>query len=412
MRPPLSAALGVLVDQVWGPIGGCSPVRVVAAEPPPADMRVRRRYLALPSQERARVMLPADSAAAVSAALCRFNALRPRAMRLTRRAVASGLRTGLVRGSPLAIAVPTALPEHELAEWLPEAWLASVLDVPEVLMSAGVHAVSPNQKPVLELFDAAGAAIGHGKVGWNAATAARIRCEVGALRSVRGLRQLQVPRVLHHGTWRDREIAVVEPLPDGVRRLPSRMEPPIEAAVDIALADGVRTVMLAESRYWRQLRRRITLARADLAHTEFGAVLDRLADWVERRWGRDEFRFGRWHGDWVPWNMARRGSELWVWDWEHAGTDVPIGFDQVHWHFQTRLVRTGAGLAAAVDHTFTRAEPTVRAMLGALVQPRAIVSLYLLEIALRHYELRRGSGQWRRDFYPAALTVLPALAVV
>ena len=59
-----------------------------------------------------------------------------------------------------------------------------------------------------------------------------------------------------------------------------------------------------------------------------------------------ELGFGRWHGDWSPWNMGRAGGRMQVWDWEQSAVGVPLGFDAVHFLLQ-RLFRDEASPDAA-----------------------------------------------------------------
>ena len=47
-------------------------------------------------------------------------------------------------------------------------------------------------------------------------------------------------------------------------------------------------------------------------------TLARLAE----RYADQPVALGSWHGDWVPWNMARDGEEVLLWDWEHYEDDV------------------------------------------------------------------------------------------
>jgi hypothetical protein len=42
-------------------------------------------------------------------------------------------------------------------------------------------------------------------------------------------------------------------------------------------------------------------------------------------------RFGSWHGDWGPWNMAWAGERVRLWDWERFTRGVPYGFDALHY---------------------------------------------------------------------------------
>ena len=47
--------------------------------------------------------------------------------------------------------------------------------------------------------------------------------------------------------------------------------------------------------------------------------------------------FGTWHGDWGPWNCARTPGRLLVWDWERSADSVLLGFDLLHFGYQTAL---------------------------------------------------------------------------
>lgn len=407
--PELSPALRTLVTQIWATGDDYSPVQISSA-PYLYGMRSFRRYQALPGLLRARVLVPADSRAG-GASLSRFNALRRRPTRLARAVLGVGLRSGVpqrvLRRQQLTVHVDAALPDSALAEWLPEAWLAEALGVPDLCMAVGVRDLLPNQKPVLQLFDADGRPRGYGKVGWNPVAAGRVRREAQALRSprTRGLSAVTVPELLHYGSWRGRELLVVAPMPERTRRYAGTQPPPATVTMEIAAAEGLRRAELKTSAYWQRTLRRLDALRADRACPDLGALLGRLADDIEGRVGTDEFAFGGWHGDWVPWNMAHDDDgRLWVWDWEHSSDDVPLGFDLLHWHFQNAFIRDQAGLPTAVARTLRAG---VDAIKGLLDGPAAtdVARLYLLEIALRNYDLHRSGAGWRRDYYPA---VVPA----
>lgn len=414
-QPELSPALAALVAQIWATSDDYSPVRIGSAQYL-SGMRPFRRYQALPGLLRARVLVPADGLAA-GASLSRFNSLRRRPTRLARAVLGVGLRSGLpqrvLRRQQLTVHVDTALPDGALADWLPEAWLAESLGVPELRMAVGVRALLPNQKPVLQLFDAAGTPRGYGKVGWNPVAAERVRREMLALRSprTRALTAVTVPALLHHGSWRDRDVLVVAPMPERARRYAGQQPPPLGTSMEIAAAEGLRRAELKTSPHWQCTLRQLDVLRADAAHAELGAQLGRLADDLEGRVGTEEVTFGSWHGDWVPWNMAHGVDDrLWVWDWEHSSADVPVGFDLLHWHFQCAFIRDGAGLPAAIARTMTDGVDAVQELLGATAAVASDVArLYLLEIALRNYDLHRSGAGWRRDYYPAVLSAYGGL---
>jgi hypothetical protein len=56
-------------------------------------------------------------------------------------------------------------------------------------------------------------------------------------------------------------------------------------------------------------------------------LLERLSDHS----GEQPVRFGSWHGDWGPWNMAWAGERVRLWDWERFSRGVPCGLDALHY---------------------------------------------------------------------------------
>jgi hypothetical protein len=136
--------------------------------------------------------------------------------------------------------------------------------------------------------------------------------------------------------------------------------------------------------------------------------VDAAIDALEARDGDLACEFGDWHGDWVPWNMARHRGGLLVWDWENRAPDVPVGFDLAHQAFQTALSthgRPAADCATAVDAALREHGPA----LG--LDPRRqrfVADAYLVELWLRTYELSAGGAGWNPKLHPALLRILAA----
>jgi hypothetical protein len=85
---------------------------------------------------------------------------------------------------------------------------------------------------------------------------------------------------------------------------------------------------------------------------------------------------------------------------------VPLGFDAVHYHFQVAFIAKGRPLPDAAATAGRRAG----AALGALGVPerahRLVATLHLVELAVRHEEARRSTGDVDDRFYPAVTPVL------
>jgi hypothetical protein len=74
-------------------------------------------------------------------------------------------------------------------------------------------------------------------------------------------------------------------------------------------------------------------ALADLAGPEWRARLARVE--AALRPHADTIPLCLAHGDFTPWNTFVQGGRLYVFDWEYARADWPVGFDLVHFLLST-----------------------------------------------------------------------------
>jgi len=340
-----------------------------------------REYLVLPHARRPKLLVPASSGRAAATAV--RHATEPRSGRAAaaRRLVAAALRTGAGRGLPLdrVRVEPAGSVEPHLRE---------LLGIP-VILAIHVGPARANRKPVLQLLSPAGEPIGFAKLGTGPLTRRLVRAEAAALAALSELRlrQLTVPRVLHSGGWRDHQLLVQSALPVRQPRAGLRPERLALAMRELAYCYGSHQAPLAASHYWRQLQRRL----AGVADQPEGATLAAAAGTLVGRSGTVPLRYGAWHGDWSPWNMATLAGTLLVWDWERFARDVPIGFDAVHYHLQQRLA-AGRDAAGAVRHTLAAA-PALLAPFGVPPADRELTALlYLVDLAARYLADRQAAA--------------------
>ena len=370
-------------DVVWGP----GVARVVRSGDDPVG---RVSFIVIPSAARARFLLPDGEPRAAQAALCAYNRLRPPGTRVARSLLSAGLRTGAVAHifkDRLLIAAEPAAELHSL--------LGEVLGARHPLVAAGLAPRGPNRKPVLQVFSSDGRALGYVKVGWNDVTVRRVEREAAALRRFAdepGV--VGVPRLIHLGTWRGLTLGVTEPLPRRVRRVSGRY-PCLEEAARISRTRRV-DADLGSSGYLDDLTERVDR----LDGTEVSGGIRRLLEAINGRHANDELPFGPWHGDWVPWNLARDGDRLYALDWEHWSERAPVGLDVLHWHFQVRFILRkrplGESLVGAAQQT--------RPQLSALRVPDSslplLVRTYLAEMALRAEEAVAVGAPPNARFHP------------
>ena len=338
--------------------------------------REQTEYLVLPSEARAVLLLPRRPRRAAAAALRNYKASAAGSRRFLLRSMALAARVGLADALPHRITVESAgnEPDADVVSYL-----RKVLDC-DVVVSLRIGPPRANRKPVLELLSPRGEALGFAKVGVTGLTRELVRAEAAAL-DVLGpapLGRLEVPRLLHHGQWRDHEVLVQAPLSGSGRAgSPSELA---AAMAEVAAVRGVVTQQVSRSAYWRGLRSRLEACPP----SEAAVALLRVISDLEAMAATTRLAFGCWHGDWTPWNMAFSGGRVLVWDWERFEDGVPVGFDAVHYQVQRAVVGNGTKAQAAAEMALLTAPMT----LGPLgVRPGVAVfvaALYLIEIATRY----------------------------
>ncbi|MFI5491408.1 hypothetical protein [Actinoplanes sp. NPDC051859] len=375
--------LGWVTRAIFGDPG----VTVTVGDNPGATLR----YAVVPSLDDARFLLPLATRRVTAASLLAYNALRPPKVRAGRAAVGTLARLGLLGLTKApTLSVHAAEPRDLLA-----AFLAEQLGVPRLHAAIGIRPPDPHHKPTLQLFDDQGRPRGYAKIGWNDGTRAMVRAEAATLGDLpTGGGFPPAPELMLHTQWRGREIAVIAPMPRRVKRIRRPEQPRLAAMLAVARRGGPATAPAPVAGLVAAWRHRA--AGGD----------PRIHGFIDALDTDTTLEFGDWHGDWVPWNMARHRGALLVWDWENRSAGVPVGFDLAHQAFQTALSthgRAAAECAVAVDEALHAYGPELG--LDETAQ-RYVADAYLVELWLRTYELSGGGAGWNPKLHPALLDVL------
>jgi hypothetical protein len=168
---------------------------------------------------------------------------------------------------------------------------------------------------------------------------------------------------------------------------------------EISRLFAVAEKRLAASDFWLTERARIGAA-------DDGGMLARLADVLQARYGEEVLSFGSWHGDWAPWNMAWREGSVAIWDWERSSHSVPVGLDAAHFDFQIALAASRHRSAPALRHTLAADTPMLSVLALPRERRRLLLSLHLLEMALRWEEGRQAGMSPPDSVYAPALAAL------
>ena len=340
-------------------------------------------YLVVPDARRPRLLVPSASRRVAAAAVRRYAEPQSRTARLKRDAVVAAVRTGasavLLRDRVRVTGPFSSSIDGYLSEQLGR----------ELSVSVHIGPARANRKPVLQLISPEGDTFGFGKLGTGPLTKQLVKAETAALNVLAGtgLTKLTVPQVLHAGEWNDLEVLVQSALPVWLPRAPLTQRRLVAAMLDIAGCCGYTSGPLDGSTYWHELRNRLRAVGGRSEGAELGAAAQLLA----KHAGDTVFRYGAWHGDWAPWNMANLADALLVWDWERFATGVPMGFDAIHHELQKRIQQTGDA-QDAVEQTVRRAGELL-APFGVPIAGRAVTALlYLVDLAVRYLTDRQAEA--------------------
>lgn len=254
-----------------------------------------------------------------------------------------------------------------------EAHLAAALSQP---VRVGVLLGPPraNLKPVLQVFDAAGATVAFAKLALTPLANDLLVNETAALTTLGGIetRTFTAPQLLHSGQWRNNRVLVQQALPLSQSNL-APVEPPVTVMAEIAGIGATSTRGLRGSEFLGGVKP----PSAPLWHGVDMQPFVRLHAALSAT--AADCTFGSWHGDFGPWNMATDGARVEVWDWERFEEGVPVGLDAAHYRTQVgvasqqepqlawpAITRDVAGLLAAMGLNGDVASPVAASYLLAI----------------------------------------------
>jgi len=303
------------------------------------DDRDRTRLGVVAGRSGPRFLVPLDFPAASPQACLAYLGLRSRRTQLSRGVVGLALKARLdrvvAREELTAATGPGSLLAH-LAEVL-----ADPEEEPGLAVAVGLSRVDDVWKPTLQVFRPDGTPAAFVKIGLGPVGDRLVATEAATLAAWRDHPdpRLVVPDLIATSEWDGLRIAVVAPLPHDARRLP----PGAPSAWAVRTLDGpAQEARLADAAWWTSRR---------AACSDDGPI-DELLERIEARDPGEAHEWARWHGDWVPWNLARCHRGLVAWDWEYSEPGAPAGLDEVHGAYQQAHVVEGRPIldAMAVAH--------------------------------------------------------------
>ena len=357
-------------------------------------------HRAFPNAEHPRFYVPITSRRAAAASCLAYNRLRPAKVARRRSMVGWGLRTGLLQRMQ-GTAMTSGAPSGRFAATGTDP-LGPLVDELERRLGRGplAYATSPRHldpfwTPTLQLFAEDGRPVAYAKVGWTPLTRRHVTIESDtlALLGARDDHRFRSPDLLDRFDWGDAVVSVAAPMPDGVARVEptdASMGPVIARALaDVAAIDGPPTIEPFADSGGAAWADRLVAGRAEGASPAVEHGRRRFGEaWAVARElvGTTPVLLGRWHGDWVPWNLARAGDQLWVWDWEYSGERRPVGLDTYHWHYQQSHIVDGATVPEALTRSRILGAQSLDSSGQRADTEQVLACAHVLELAARSLE--------------------------
>ena len=384
---------------------------VLEHRPTDASSRLLHSYLPFPSARTARLLLPAESAAAAAAAVALRAPPHKRAARyFGYRAAGLALRGGVVQRlmtSRVELFGPTS-PDDAPAVSL-AGHIGELLGQP-VFLAPKIGRADPHRTVGMHVFDGRGRLLAFVKITGHPLSCSQLSTEAHALLTLPAVRArvADFPQLLHQGHWNGLGLIMTSPMDLRHGRQPTLDDPPsITAMMDVAASGEMVTGPLASSVYWQRTLERVKrLEHSGAVRPDRLQLAGDLLDGVGGVGGGVALSFGAWHGDWLPWNLARRSGRLLMWDWEYWSDAAPVGFDLFHFFAGTLFFRDGLTAGAALDEARRRATPLLEAAGFAPADVAVVYALYAVEFLVRRLDIAaHGGGRDDARVFPSILPV-------
>lgn len=352
--------------------------RLVAGKPP-QNGSAEPWWWASPNTGTPQLLIPADSMAAAGTAVRRYHDgfdlkrwARSAAAELamTRPAAAHRLLDGqsVVLDGP-----PDAIHRGVLGG------LRDLLKAEGLRFAVSLARPKSNRKPVIQIINRDGAAMGWAKIGWTPWTEELVGNEAHWLTRPAHLPVI-TPALMEDVVLAGRRAVVTSAVAPS-RRPRLRRDRVPGPEVLRAIADrGTRSHRaVQDSRWWASVEDVL-----DVAEVDERAAIERAVDRADGL----TFSLGAWHGDFTPWNVMTIRDLTAVIDWELAADEVPFGFDLCHHNTQVAAETLGLSARDAIDRS-ARVSPLGLDLVG--VEPgnrSATWNLYLVELIRRTLALR------------------------
>ena len=331
-------------------------------------------------------LLPPNSRKAAVQGLSLYIPQKPKA-KLLKSVLNAGLRSGLAYYYLPRI----NLDLRDLEKYLSEIFGWRDFSLAMSLGTPGLH-----RKPVVQVMSQKGEVLSYMKMGWNEETRRLVENEALTLQRLQeNSLPFLVPRVLFAGERQERFLCVQSPPLQDVCPAPYEWTSLYEEALKGMVSLGLKYLRLKESAFWKRLSDRVNR----MEDGYWCPVVERSMERVLSQWGDEKLPFHPAHGDFTPWNAFLVNDGLYLYDWEYAFEEAPVGYDFFHFVVQRAWLVEGkapTGILNTIKEHLNQVEGYWRAI-GVDESAWAIAfELYLLD-RLISLNFEQDSAQMKRN---------------
>ena len=165
------------------------------------------------------------------------------------------------------------------------------------------------------------------KAGWKEAVNARLQHEVDILErlAATSFTTFAMPCVVYAGWWKKRYLCVQSAPADRTKLAPRELTPQHLNVLRELATFHTRWSRLKESDFWKKLLTRIE----KISNPYYRSILQQGVRRAEEWFGDTPLPFHFCHGDFTPWNTKWVDGQLFLFDWEYADWEGPIGWDLI-----------------------------------------------------------------------------------
>lgn len=276
--------------------------------------------------------------------------------------------------------------------------LIRVFQRDDIAFALSTGTPGPFRKMTTMIMESEGNVLGYAKIGETPLATARIKHEANTLKDL-GLRikgqeswakdyrvKIRIPECLYEGSIGNSYLLIQSPSPFEGKCGSSDFNEDYAQALRVLTKNTAIKKKFAESEFYRKLKQGI-----ENYPLSYRPILRSALSHLENNIGNAEITFALSHGDFAPWNMLWKNKNVYLYDWESACLEAPIGFDLVHFLFYTGWLIRGKRRERLYDYIKGNdkkgfhAYKLLRENVGdVLCEPKILVLLYLIKISIEN----------------------------